>query len=216
MRDELRNKNLIFIFHNSSFIIRSNYGFTLIEVLIAAAILSIVLAAVYSTFFLSHRAIEGMDESMVKLQESRRALDILKRELDSAVFIGDDKSTVFKMQDRDVFGKQTSQLSFTTFSILRPGISRIVYYIEDKDGKLNLYKKVESPYKNEETEGVDIFEDLEDFTIEAKYNNQWVKTWDTDITKGTPDEIRISLSVMVKERKVTLFDLSKPRIGRPI
>ena len=99
-------------------------GFTLIEILIAVAILSIVLAAIYSTFFLAHRAIDGMDESMVKLQESRRALDILKCELDSS-YVTRDKNTFFRMSDRDIFGKEASHLDFTTFSTLRPGLSRI-------------------------------------------------------------------------------------------
>lgn len=191
-------------------------GFTLLEVLIAVAILSIVLTAIYSTFFLSHRAIEGMDESMLKLQESRKAIDILRRELDSAYYKNDDANTFFKVLDRDVYGKQAGQLSFTTFSILRPGISKVTYYIEEKDGKLNLFKKVESPYNKEETEGVDIIEDLEAFTIEAKYNDTWVKTWDTDINKKKPDEIRISLSMMIKGRKVTIFDVSRPMVERSI
>ena len=65
--------------------------FTLIEILVAVAILSVVLAAIYSTFFLSHKAIEGMDESMVKFQEARRALDILRRELDSAFYVPENR-----------------------------------------------------------------------------------------------------------------------------
>src|SRR4030066_123364 len=89
---------------------RGGAGFTLIEVLIAVAILSIVLAAIYSTFFLSHRAIEGMDESMLKLQESRKAIDILRCELDSSYYEGKEVKTFFKIQDRDVYGKQASQL----------------------------------------------------------------------------------------------------------
>jgi prepilin-type N-terminal cleavage/methylation domain-containing protein len=191
-------------------------GFTLLEVLIAVVILSIVLAAIYSTFFLSHRAIDGMDESILKLQEARRAIDIMRCELDSAYYKGTDEATFLKMQDRDIYGKQASQLSFTTFSTLRPGLSRVSYYIEDKDNKLNLLKKIDSPYSNKETEGVDIIEDLEAFTVEAKYNDKWVKTWDTDINKERPDEIRIGLTVSIKGTSVTLSDVSKPRIDRPI
>jgi general secretion pathway protein J len=195
---------------------RSNAGFTLIEVLIAVAILSIVLAAIYSTFFLSHRAIEGMDESMLKLQESRRAIDILRRELDSAFYREKESNTFLKIEDRDIYGKQAAQLIFTTFSPLRPGLSKISYYIEDKDGKLSLFKKIESPYSKEETEGVDIIEDLEEFTVEAKYNDKWVKTWDTEIIKDKPNEIRIGLTIMIKGRKVTIFDVSQPRVDRAV
>ncbi len=195
---------------------RGGAGFTLIEVLIAVAILSIILTAVYSTFFLSYRAIEGMDESLLKLQESRKAIDILRRELDSAFYRGSEEYSFFKIQDRDIYGKQATQLAFTSFSPLRPGLSKISYYIEDKDGKLNLFKKVESPYGKEETEGVDIIEDLEAFTVETIYNGRWVKTWDTDIAKGMPSEIRISLSIMIKGRKIDLFDISRPRIEKTI
>jgi prepilin-type N-terminal cleavage/methylation domain-containing protein len=190
-------------------------GFTLIEVLISIAILSIVLAAIYSTFFLAHKAIDGMDESMVKLQESRRALDILKCELDSS-YVTNDANTFLKMSDRDIFGKEASQLEFTTFSTLRPGLSRISYYVEEKDGKLNLLKKVESPYAAGETEGVGIIEDIEAFTIEAKYNDIWVRTWDTGINGSRPPEMRISLSMAIKGKQVTLSDISAPKIGGSI
>ncbi len=195
-------------------------GFTLIEVLIATTILSVVLAAIYSTFFLSHRAMEGMDEHMLKIQESRKALDILRRELDSVYFDSGDKYTSFKIEDRDIYGKQATQLTFTTFSTLRPGLSRISYYIEEKDGKLNLFKKIESPYFNEnnreETQGVDIIENIEAFAIEAIYNDNWVKTWDTEIIQGLPEKLRISLTIKIKGRDVILSDMSRPRIGRRV
>ncbi|MBE0427180.1 MAG: type II secretion system protein [Nitrospirae bacterium] len=220
-------------------------GFTLIEILVSVTILSIVLAAIYSTFFLTHKAVTGMDETMLKIQEARRAIDILKRELDS-VYYSNDENTFLKVQDRDIHGRQATQISFTAFSLLRPGLSRISYYVEDKDGKLTLFKKTESPYFNEnnppspafnsplskggyrgvkgglggfseeETEGCDIIEDMESFTVEAKYDDKWVKIWDTEINNTIPDEIRISLSFKMKDRLITLFDVSRPKIGRSI
>jgi len=193
---------------------RCSPGFTLIEILVAVAILSILLAAIYSTFFLSHKAIEGMDESMMKLQEARRALDILKREIDSTFYAVGDQNTFFRIVDRDVYGKQATRLEFTAFSPQRPGVSRVTYFIEEKEGKLILFKKVESPYRKEETEEADIIEDMESFGIEAKFNNTWVKTWDTSINKDIPEEIRINLAITIKGRTVTLSDISSPKIGR--
>jgi prepilin-type N-terminal cleavage/methylation domain-containing protein len=193
-----------------------SHGFTLIEILIATAILSIVLAAIYSTFSLGYRAIEGMDESMMKLRETRKAIDILRRELDSACYDASEDRTFLKILDRDVYGKPAVQLTFTAFSTLRPGLSRISYYIEEHDKKLTLFKKLESPFREGDTEGVDIIEDMEGFTIEAKYNDQWVKTWDTEINKQLPPEIKISLAVMVRGQKVTLSDISKPRYGNSL
>jgi general secretion pathway protein J len=213
MKYEVVRKKVLFILHNSSFILCKK-GFTLIEILVAVAILSVLLAAIYSTFFLSYKAIEGMDESMVKLQETRRALDILKRELDSTFYVPGDQSTFFRIVDRDVFGKQATRLELTAFSLPRPGVSKVTYFIEEKEGKLNLFKKLESPYGKEEAEAVDIIEDMESFGIEAKHNDTWVKTWDTRINKDVPKEIRINLAVSIKGRTVTLSDISNPKIGK--
>jgi hypothetical protein len=157
-----------------------------------------------------------MDVSLLKLQESRRALDILKREMDSAFFHRNNESTELKILDRDFYGKQASELTFTAFSPLRPSFSRISYYLEEDDGRLILFKKVEAPFQKEEPDGVDIIEDLEAFTIEAKYGDKWVKTWDTDITEHLPAEIRISMTIRIKDKKIDLFEVANPRIGRSI
>jgi general secretion pathway protein J len=221
MRDEIRKRRtlnkrrLFFILHPSSFIL-CRKGFTLLEVLIAVAILSIVLTALYSTFFLSSRAMEDMDESMTKLQESRKAIDILRRELEAAYHNDNNEKTFVKILDKDLYGKQATQLEFTAFTTVRPGLSKISYYMEEKDKKRTLFKKIGSSFGKEESEGTDIIEDLEEFTIEAKYQDKWVKTWDTGVTKKMPDEIKISLSVMIKGRKVTLSDMARPMYGKTI
>jgi hypothetical protein len=43
-----------------------------------------------------------------------------------------------------------------------------------------------------------------------------VKTWDTGITTKMPDQIKISLSVMIKGRKVTLSDMARPMYGKTL
>jgi general secretion pathway protein J len=203
------------ILNDSSFIIQKR-GFTLLEVLIAVAILSIVLTALYGTFFLSSRAMEDMDESMTKLQESRKAVDILRRELESAYYRDNDEMTFVKILDKDLYGKQATQLEFTSFTTVRPGLSKVSYYMEEKAKKRTLFKKIGPAFGKEESEGADIIEDLEEFTIEVKHQDKWVKTWDTGITKKMPDEIKISLSVMIKGRKVTLSDMATPMYGKTI
>jgi len=88
--------------------------------------------------------------------------------------------------------------------------------MEEMDKKRTLFKKIGSSFGKEESEGADIIEDLDEFTIEAKYQDKSVKTWDTGITKQMPDEIKISLSVMIKGKKVTLSDIARPMYEKTI
>jgi hypothetical protein len=182
-------------------------------VLIASALLSIILGAVYSTFFISYKAVSGLDESMLKLQEGRSTLSMIKREIDSAFYRDGDKKMIFKLEDRDIFGKHTSRIIFTTLSPLRNGVSEMKYYVKESDDRLILYKEISSLFgrKNEPIE-TDIIEGIGEFLIEVKYNDKWVRTWDSSITHRLPDDIRISLKIKVKDKDVLLFERARPKI----
>ncbi|MFZ6017060.1 MAG: prepilin-type N-terminal cleavage/methylation domain-containing protein [Nitrospirota bacterium] len=208
---KLRNSRIFnFEFSILNFRLPKAGGFTLIELLLAFAILSVILATLYSTFFLSHKALDGIDSSLLKLQECRATLDVMRREVDSI-------HSLLKVDDRDIYGRQTSRLVFTAFSSLRPGLSMISYFIEEKDGKLILLKEIDSAYMSDnKAESVEIIEDVEAFMVEVKYNDKWVKTWDSFITHSIPQEIRITLTTKLKNKTVSLFETVRPKIGRSI
>jgi hypothetical protein len=65
-------------------------------------------------------------------------------------------------------------------------------------------------------EDVELIENIGSFSVQVRRQDQWIKTWDTEINRQVPDEIRITLSVPVKERQLAVFDTAKPRIGRTI
>lgn len=192
-------------------------GFTLLELLIATALLAVILAALYSSFFLSRKAIDGLDESLVKLQECRNAADVIGREAESLLYRQANTRSFFKLEDRDIYGKQASRLSFTAFSPLTYGLSAISYYVEEKDGVLTLYKKMENPYKPDGTvKGVELIENVGSFTVEVRQGDKWVKTWDTVQTGAPPAEIRITVTAMIKDRPVSIFETVRPMIGGSI
>ncbi len=194
-------------------------GFTLLEVLIAFAITCILLAALYSTFFLSHAAVVTVDESLLKLQEARSVMDVLKRELESALYDPAKNYTSFKLEDRDFYGKQASQLTFTSFSAGVPGLVKINYSVEEKDNRLVLKKAMISSFaKPAEIEPVELMEDIESFTVEAKFNDKWVKTWDGALTGSLPDEIRFSVNISARkgEAPITISDVARPRTMKPL
>lgn len=198
-------------------------GFTLLELLIAIAIMSAVLAALYHTFFLSHRALMSMDDSLLKLQESRSFVDTLKREIESVFYSRENKYSVFRMEDRDFYGRQTSRLVMTSLSPLINGMAKITYDVEETAGRLVITKEmVPAMSQPSESRKVDLLEDVESFTVEGKYGDRWIKTWDSSLAKSIPDEIRISVTLFVTNGEkqdrtgdpFSISDIAKPRIGK--
>jgi len=196
-------------------------GFTLLEVIVALGISVIVMTALYSTFFLSRKAVDAVDDSLLRLQESRALLDTIKREMESALYdsskVANGKAyTLFKLEDRDFYGKETSRLSFTTFSPLVPGLAKIDYFVEEGDGKLVLKKKIGSAFtQTGEPKSVELMEDVEAFTVEARYGDNWVKTWDSAASNSMPEEIRVSVKVNTKkgETPFMVYEVARPRYG---
>ena len=201
---------------------RSGKGFTLLEVLIAIGIFSLVLVALYSTFFLSHRALNVADESLLKLQEARFFMDTLKREIESAVYSEDKPYTVFKIDDRDYYGRQASQIMVTSLSPLIKGLSRITYTVEERDGSLIIRKSMITAFtRAAEDKGIDLLEDIASFTLEVKIDDRWVKTWDSRLAKVVPEEVRITLAVFIRDKEragdsgtpFSTSEIARPRIG---
>jgi general secretion pathway protein J len=193
-------------------------GFTLLELLVASAILAIILGAIYSTFFLSHKALDGIDDTLLKLQECRTTLDTLGREIDSALYSPSDKLSAFTIEDRDLYGKQASRIVFTTFSPLTPGLSLASYYVDDNNGKLSLMKKIHSAFTpdNPQEKGVELIDDLGAFSVEAMLKGKWVRTWDAADTNALPEQIRVTITFTLKDKPFTLYETVNPRIGRTL
>ena len=194
-------------------------GFTLIEVLISLTILTIVLGAVYGSFFSVQRALKRFDDISLKYHDTRTALDIMRREIEGALIknpAADDKKKIkagFVIQDRDVFGKNASILNFTAFSFKGNGLNAVSYFVLEKNGKFNLMKS-ESPAAITSKEyKIEIIGGIESFTVETLYNKEWVRTWDTQSTAMLPEIVRISIEFDDNGKLVKLTEYAKPKIG---
>jgi general secretion pathway protein J len=204
---------------------RRGLGFTLIELMIAIAILSMVLAALYSSFLLADRALIQVGESSLKLQEFRAFVYTLKREIESVRYSQDNSSCVFKMNDRDFYGRQASSLTMTTTTPLMKGLAKISYTIEERDGILVITKSMVSAFSQEAEENrVNLVEDIESFTLQAKYQDTWVKTWDSSLSKNAPTAVKITLTMRMKSNKeeaspaspFSVFETARVMVGRTI
>lgn len=193
-------------------------GFTLIEILISLTLLTIVLGAVYSSFFSVHSVLERFENVSLKYHETRTALDIMRREIESALpnspgaTKNTEDKTAFVIKDRDIMGKSTSELSLTAFTFKGSGVNAISYYVEEIDGKLNLLKK-ESPAGIQSKEyTMETIEAITGFSVETHYNNQWVKTWNSANTGKLPVIVKVSIEFDDNGKKVKLTEYARPKL----
>lgn len=169
--------------------------------LLALAVFSVILAVLYSTFFVSNRAVTGLDDRLIRLHEARTTLDIIGREIESSFKSG--KGSSLTLKDRDIYGKQASEVSFTTFCSPLPGAAHVSYYVEEADGGLVLVKRLGSAWREEDGGEAPVAEDIESFTAEAWDDDRWLRTW-----KGgaAPEALRITLTVGIGGRSLSLAE----------
>ncbi len=181
-------------------------GFTLLELLIAFGIFSIIVAALYGSFFASNRAAVAVDENLLKLHEARMALDIMGREVESS--LRSEKGGTIELKDRDVFGRQTSELMFETFGTPLPGASLVYYWVEEKDGKFTLMKSLGPAWSEEPpSRPAPLVEDVVSFTVEAEAGDKLLKTWRGG---AKPQLVRITLEVKVGGKSLVLTETVVP------
>ncbi len=208
-------------------------GFTLIEVLLSLMIVTIILGAVYGSFFTVQHAIERFDGISLKYHEARTALDLMRREIERARLEGsfpsnsDSNKTIFIIKDRDIYERSASGLQLSALSFKGGGLKSILYFINEKDNKLALLR-IEMPSSDLLIEEPDVeslpdkayisemIEDIESFTVETLFNDKWVRTWDTRETGALPDTVRFSIEFNDSGKKIKLTEYAKPKIGRQL
>lgn len=195
-----------------------NKGFTLLELLIALALLAILSAALYGTYFSLMRGREVATAGMESRRELRATLDMLRRELCSAFYVRGDKRLHFVVEDRDIFGKPASTLEFTAISapsgssFPSSDLVTLRYQPVEKDKKIVLARQAKDLFVTQEPSRYPQMDEVEGFLVECYYGGKWVKSWDTAINMGLPKSVRITIRIREGEKTVDFFTFATPRV----
>lgn len=203
-----------------SVISRNNSGFTLLEILIAVVLLGILTAALYGSYFGVIRARERASSGMEARRELGATLDLIRREVSSALFNRSDKRLRFVVEDRDNFGASASTLELTTLappggqSRSESGIVNVTYRIAEKNKKRTLTRQERDLVSEEAV--VPAFPQMErisSFLVECFDGSKWVKSWDTAINGALPRGVRITVEVEEEGKPQQFTMLSAPRVN---
>lgn len=200
--------------------ISRNSGFTLLEVLLAVLLLGILSAALYGSYFGVLRARERASAGMESRRELGATLDLIRREVSSALFNRSDKRLRFVVEDRDNFGAQSSTLELTTVappagqSRSESGIVTVSYRLAEKDKKLILTRQERDLFSEESTNpAYPQMEQISAFLVECHDGSKWVKSWDTAINGALPKSVRVTVQLEEEGKPVQFMMLSVPRLS---
>jgi len=207
--------------------ISRNRGFTLLEVLIAVVLLGILVAALYGSYFTVLKARERSAEGMEARRELGNTLDLLRREIDSALYTSGDKRLRFIVEDRDSFGRPASNLELTTLAPPAPlgggrkesGVIDVQYRMVEREQQRLILTRTEQDILLEST-AVPAYPQMErisSFLVECSSDgSKWDKSWDTALNGRLPKIVRITVQVEEQEGQPAEFSVyAAPRVVGP-
>lgn len=195
-------------------------GFTLLEVMVALAVGSLVLLAVTTTLFSLNRAHQQVSDRMEQQRSLRNSVDLLRRELSAAIFRPNDKLLRFQVQDRDFYGKPASTMQLATLSAPLDSATSdqqiVLYQAEEQQERIRLtrasrdYFQADTPKPNQ----YPLLDGLDGFLVECYDGSKWVKTWDTELNRSLPKQVRITITLPDSPKPVSFQLLASPRIAQ--
>ncbi len=196
-------------------------GFTLLELLLALALLAILTAALYGSYFSLFKGRDAASEGMESRRELRTTLDLLRRELTGIIYRRNDERFRFIVEDRDLYGKPASTLSLTAIAPPETGqgavsdLIDISYRIVEKGGTMVLGRQARDLHVTTEPLRYPQMEKVEGFLVECRSGDKWVRSWDTAINMTLPAAVRVTITVKEDDKPVEYSVVATPRIAVP-
>lgn len=197
-------------------------GFTLLEVMIAIAVLAMIGGLTYKAFDGAYDLKQRVERAEERDQTVRAALSRMAREV-SMTFLSNhydgkrfrERPTFFKLKD----GRAEADLTITSFAHERLHVDAkesdqaiFEYKLErDDEGKTSLFRRVKPQIDEEPDRGGEkavLADDVLRFTVQAwdPKEREWRDEWDTNSPERTgnvlvPPRVRIALTIKDEQGK---------------
>ena len=190
--------------------LNDNRGFTLIEMLVATAVSSIILLMVYTAY---SSVIRSVNQGKIASQYYEKVNTVIKR-IDTDLQNVYWKDTVKNLNFISSIEGNSNRLNFVTVenkgdriilsvyeNFPSSDIHEVGYYLKKniKSGKMDLIRRHEIHYDNSPLEGGTediILDNVESLKFDFKYRSDWTDTWDTRDKKRLPSAIKTTLVLL--------------------
>lgn len=184
-------------------------GFTLIEVLIAASIFSIIVLGLYSAFRTGIAAYNKMDSAFAVYQSARVVLSRISLELrNSFSYSGNDSGFNGLAQNLEF----TSVIDLFKKDKFLSYICRVKYELENGVLKRTCRRGIDALSENPELEGEELSADVKEILFQYAYatanpdapydwQDSWPQEGNSDQKKNLPLAVRIKLSLIERDRR---------------
>ena len=195
-------------------------GFTLLELLISIAILSLVLVMIYGTLSMGSRAWEKGEEDIEKTQRMRVVMNLLSREIKSTFPYKVTPSELDTHKEFYAFEGKKDSVSFVSTVPLkggRRGLSWLSFWVEGEEGlvvverdalRSDIFKERNSIDKDE-IEVLDSnitsmkleYYELKSGKEEGEGEGEWKEHWDAEKEGTLPHAVKIELTFEEEGRR---------------
>lgn len=195
-------------------------GFTLIEMLVATAVSSIILLMVYSSY---SSVIKSINQGKIISQYYENINTVLRR-IDTDLQNVYWKDTAKNINFVSSVEGNSSRLNFITVenkpdriilavneNFPSSDIHEVGYYLKKniKSGQMSLIRRSEVHYDNSPFDGGTediILDNVESIKFDFKYRSDWTDSWDTRDKKRLPSGIRTTLILFDPYNKKDTFE----------
>lgn len=184
---------------------RRTKGFTLLEVLVALAVTSIILGTVYAIVSSISSAKQDLENDAEGFQQARVLFSRMAREIRSAYFIAGRTDTLFRGgldDNQHYFLELTTTVTAPTLP-LASGISRVRYELQDDPdlapGLLLLVRQEQSLLPGGEAGEMEsrLTSGVHAFRLRFFDGSQWQDQWDTAQSNSLPQMIELYLEIEI-------------------
>lgn len=181
--------------------LRERKGFTLLEIVLAIALSSIVLLAVYFTYFGVNQSIDAASEGQEALETGRILMELIKQDIRGMA--PPPKYPLIAVIDDIEDEEPSHRINFITTSAMGAnpfGLSEVGYFIyKTPEGEKYFIRRESTEIKEElGEEGVDfeLSRIVTSFKLSFFDGADWVEEWNSRSAGKMPKQVRIEITVM--------------------